>query len=74
MIKDILLQIKYTILFNFQKKKGINERLKEAFGKIKDASFNRNNIERYFRNKDNAAVYQVLSDKTCNDLYFGELF
>lgn len=74
MIKDILLQIKYAILFNFQKKKGINERLKEAFGKIKDASFNRNNIERYFRNKDNAAAYQVLSDKTCNDLDFDELF
>lgn len=31
-------------------------------------------IEKYFVNKDNSGSFQVLSDKTCNDLDFEELF
>lgn len=59
-------------MFN-QKKKDI-ERLKEAFGKPKDDPFNFKMIKKYFRNKDNSKKFQVLSDKTCNDLDFDELF
>lgn len=75
MIKDILNQIKYTITqISFKRNKGINESLKESFGEMKDDSFNFESIEKYFRKKDNSKSYQVLSDKTCNDLDFDELF
>ena len=64
MIKDILYQIKYSFLqFRFNRKKEINERLKQSFGKIKDDSFDFEMIEKYFRNKNNSDAYQVLSDK-----------
>ncbi len=56
------------------RKKKIIERLKESFGKIKGDDFNFELIDKYFRNKDNSKSYQVLSDKTCNDLDFEELF
>lgn len=73
MIKDFLNQIKYSLpQITFNRKKKINERLKESFGKIKDDSFDFDMIEKYFRNKNNSAAYQVLSDKTCNDLDFDD--
>ena len=56
-----------------RKKKTI-ERLKESFGKFKEEEFNFNLIEKYFIHKDNNDSFQVLSDKTCNDLDFEELF
>jgi DNA mismatch repair ATPase MutS len=56
-----------------RKKRDI-ERLKASWGEIKDDGFNFEFIERYFRNKDNSDSLQVLSDKTCNDLDFDELF
>ena len=75
MIKDILFQIKYAFSqLTFNRKKEVNERLNASFGKIKEDSFDFHNIETYFRNKDNSKAYQVLSDKTCNDLDFDELF
>lgn len=75
MIKDILFQIKYLFSnFTFNKKKQTEERLTSSFGKLKDDDFNFENIEKYFRNKDNSKAYQVLSDKTCNDLDFEDLF
>ncbi len=75
MIKNILLQIRYTCSqITFKRKKGANERLEESFGKIKDDSFDFDSIENYFRNKDNSGAYQVLSDKTCNDLDFDDLY
>ena len=55
-------------------KKKIGERLMESFGKIKTESSNIESVEKYFRNKDQSDVFQVLSDKTCNDLDFNELF
>jgi DNA mismatch repair ATPase MutS len=58
----------------FMSKKKYNERLKASFGKVKDDNYNIELIEKYFRNKDNSASFQVLSDKTCNDLDFHELF
>jgi DNA mismatch repair ATPase MutS len=75
MIKDFLNQIKYSLpQITFNRKKKINERLKESFGKIKDDSFDFDMIEKYFRNKNNSDAHQVLSDKTCNDLDFDDLF
>lgn len=56
-----------------RKKKEVEE-LISSFGKPKNQSFPFHMIERYFRNKDNSKAFQVLSDKTCNDLDFEELF
>ena len=58
----------------FETKKKIKERLIESFGKVKNDSFSFESIEKYFRNKDHTGAFQVLSDKTCNDLDFNELF
>src|SRR5690606_20333250 len=49
-------------------------RLATSFGKLKDDPFDFKSIKKYFENKDNSKVFQVLSDKTCNDLDFEELF
>ena len=56
------------------RRKKIEEKLLQAFGNIKDDSFDFELIEKYFRKKDNSELFQVLSDKTCNDLDFQELF
>lgn len=45
-----------------------------TFGNLKNDTFDFEQIESYFRNKDNSSAFQVLSDKTCNDLDFQELF
>jgi len=75
MIKDRLYQLKYSISqISFKRKKGLNESLKDSFGKMKNDSFNFERIEKYFRKKDNSESYQVISDKTCNDLDFDDLF
>jgi DNA mismatch repair ATPase MutS len=75
MIKDIIFRIKYTFSqIKFNRKKELNQRLKESFGKLKDDSFDFEAIEKYFRKKDNSKAHQVLSDKTCNDLDFDDLF
>ena len=58
----------------FETRKKARERLIKSFGKVKDDSFNFDFIEKYFRNKDQSGAFQVLSDKTCNDLDFNELF
>jgi len=50
------------------------ESLIEGFGRIKDEEFDFDSIERYFKNKDNSSAFQVISDKTCNDIDFHELF
>ncbi len=75
MINDILFQIKYKFSQIFvNRKKETQLRLKESFGKLKDDNFDFESIEKYFRNKDNSKTYQTLSDKTCNDLDFDDLF
>ena len=56
------------------RKKRDKEKLLKAFGIIKDDSFHFEQIEKYFLKKDNSAAYQILNDKTCNDLDFQELF
>lgn len=55
-------------------KKKIKEKLLSEFGNFKMDSFDFENIESYFRKKDNSTAFQSLSDKTCNDLDFQELF
>ncbi len=55
-------------------KKKTTEKLKESFGKLKDDNFQFDLIKRYFANKDNSDSFQTLSDKTCNDIDFEELF
>lgn len=50
------------------------EKLLESFGRIKDDYFDFEQIESYFRKRDNSDAFQILSDKTCNDLDFKELF
>lgn len=56
------------------KRKKIIERLANSFGLIKDDEYDFELIKKYFSNKDNSNSFQVLSDKTCNDLDFEELF
>ncbi len=58
----------------FKRKKKTIERLLGKFGELKDDSFDFELIEKYFKNKDNSDAFQVISDKTCNDLDFQELF
>jgi DNA mismatch repair ATPase MutS len=58
----------------FETRKQIRERLSDSFGKLKNDYFNFESIEKYFRHKDNTGSFQILSDKTCNDLDFNELF
>ena len=50
------------------------EQLKTSFGTLKDDSFTFDLIEKYFKNKDKSDSFQTISDKTCNDLDFQELF
>ncbi len=58
---------------NFRTKK-VREKLLHSFGKLKNESFDMEQIESYFRKKDHSGAFQVLSDKTCNDLDFQELY
>jgi len=56
------------------RKKEKKEKLLREFGVTKDDSFDFELIEKYFRKKDHPDAFQVLSDKTCNDLDFKDLF
>lgn len=56
------------------RKRKNKEKLLQAFGALKEDSFHLDQIESYFRKKDHSNAFQVLSDKTCNDLDFRELF
>jgi len=56
------------------RKKKTLEQLNDAFGLVKDHDYNFDLIKRYFNNKDHSQSFQTLSDKTCNDLDFEELF
>ena len=56
------------------RKKRIKEKFLNEFGNIKTDTFDFENIESYYRKKDKSASFQCLSDKTCNDIDFQELF
>lgn len=60
-------------IFNRKKKKRKGELL-DSFGRTKSDSFEFPLIERYFDQKEKIANFQVISDRTCNDLDFEELF
>jgi hypothetical protein len=57
-----------------ENKKKIRERLTKSFGKAKDDSYYFESVEKYFRKRDHSDASQILSDKTCKDLDFNELF
>ncbi|MBE0650496.1 MAG: DNA mismatch repair protein MutS [Bacteroidales bacterium] len=50
------------------------ENLIKLFGQFKDDSFDFELIARFFKNKDHSTNFQVITDKTCNDLDFEDLF
>ncbi|MDD4971279.1 MAG: DNA mismatch repair protein MutS [Paludibacter sp.] len=56
------------------RRKLIKEKLRREFGNLKVDSFDFEQIENYFQKKDHTTAFQTLSDKTCNDLDFQELF
>jgi len=56
------------------RKRKNKEKLLSEFGNLKVDSFDFEHIESYFRKKDHSTAFQTLSDKTCNDLDFQELF
>jgi DNA mismatch repair ATPase MutS len=58
---------------NIRTKKN-TEKFLEEFGKLKEDAFDFEEITKYFKKKDHSGTFQVLSDKTCNDLDFEELF
>jgi len=62
-----------TVMIRKAARKAI-QRLLSTFGKVKKDSFDFDLIENYYRKKDNSDASQVLSDRTCNDLDFRELF
>ena len=75
MIKDILLQLKYKCSqLKFRSKKDSQLKLEDTFNRLKAEDFDFENIELYFRRKDNTTAHQILSDKTCNDLDFDDFF
>ncbi|MFT4804770.1 MAG: hypothetical protein ACI9YE_001977, partial [Psychroserpens sp.] len=75
MIRNILFQIKHTFSkISFKRKDKVDVRLNNSFGQLKEDSFDFELIGKYFRNKDNSKAHQVLSDKTCNDLDFEDLY
>ncbi|GET34242.1 hypothetical protein PbJCM13498_31050 [Prolixibacter bellariivorans] len=59
------------MVFNRKKEE---ENLQQSFGKLKDATFDFDSIGKYFRKKQHPDAFQIISDKTCDDLDFEELF
>ena len=48
--------------------------LKQDWGEPKTEDFDFDLIEKYFSKKDNSAYFQLISEKTINDIDFHELF
>lgn len=62
-------------MFNiFNKRHKKEEDFLNSFGKIKNSDFDFQLISSYFKRKEVEDLSQKLSDKTCNDLDFEELF
>lgn len=62
-------------MFNiFNKRHKKEEDFLNSFGKIKNSDFDFQLISSYFKRKEVEDLFQKLSDKTCNDLDFEELF
>jgi DNA mismatch repair ATPase MutS len=71
--KLLILIIEKNQMFRNRKKR-IKEKLLSEFGNLKTDSFDFEYIESFFRKKDHSSAFHTLSDKTCNDLDFSELF
>jgi len=56
------------------RKKTLKNKLLNKFGKIKNDSFDFEMIKKYYNGIQSTKNFQTLSDKTCNDLDFDELF
>jgi hypothetical protein len=52
----------------------LKESLLESYGKQKDVPCNFELADKYYKNRNKKEEFQVLSDKTCKDLDFQELF
>jgi len=57
-----------------QKRKKQQEPFKRQFGRIKQEYFDFKEIRRYFENRSEDEAFQVISEKTCQDFDFEELF
>jgi hypothetical protein len=57
-----------------KRKKDLKEKLSNSFGEAKDELFDFGRIEKYFRKKNNSTAFQIISDKTSNDLDLDEVF
>ncbi len=55
-------------------RKNNEDKLLQEFGNLKNDSFYFKWIAEYFNQKDNSGAFQALSEKTCNDIDFQELF
>ncbi len=71
-VNDTVFNLIKQMLIN--RKKKIKEKLLAEFGNLKADAFDFEHIESYFRKKDHSTAFHSLSDKTCNDLDFQELF
>jgi len=57
-----------------KRKKELKEKLSNSFGETKDELFDFGRIEKHFRKKNNSTAFQIISDKTSNDLDLDEVF
>lgn len=74
-MKEILCQIKQTFLWlRFYKKRKKEISTNTSEGGVKDEVFDFPLIKKFHENENHHDAFQVLSDKTCNDLDFDELF
>ena len=60
-------------MFRNRKRKQI-EYLKTSFGKVKEEEIDFEQVRKYHDRIDHTKCFQVISEKTCNDLDFEELF
>lgn len=74
MVKEIINEVQYKLNELVLNKTKSANKTDNSFGRPKDASFDFQMIEKYFKKKDNSQSFQTLSEKTCNDLDFDELF
>lgn len=57
-----------------KRKKELKEKLSNSFGETKDEFFDFGRIEKHFRKKNDSTAFQIISDKTSNDLDLDEVF
>jgi hypothetical protein len=58
----------------WNKKKKLIQQLEASWGKTKDAEYQFDCIEYFFRNKEKISALQIIPDRTINDIDFYKLF